>query len=290
MFKKCLFTKIITLFLVAINLFAVKIGRPQIPMIEKVDMTKFQETPVFADEFNGSSLDKNTWDTFYYNNGLRCGGYWDADMLSVQDGSLHIQTKYMPEGLNGNPAGWYSAQVTTANSYTQKYGYFECRCILPAGTGHWSAFWFMSPDVGNVNGDGMDGTEIDVFESASWHNKKLRNSIQHAIHFDGYGEAHQSTGLGNWKIKGNPYKEFHTYGLEWNEKEYRFYIDGYLTCTSNFGGVSRSPEYLLLSVEVGGNNGVAADSWAGPSIEKNEGGLNFTSDFIVDYVRCYQYK
>ena len=46
-------------------------------------------------------------------------------------------------------------------------------------------------------------------------------------------------------------------------------------------------EWLLLSVEVGGSKAVPGESWAGPSIETN---TEAPTDFIVDYVRAYQYK
>ena len=55
---------------------------------------------------------------------------------------------------------------------------------------------------------------------------------------------------------------------------------------SAFGGTSQVPEYLLLTAEVGGSNGVAGASWAGDALAKDAD----PSDFIIDYVRAYQYK
>lgn len=283
-------TRILSVFICAANFFLSTFGFARLPSAEYIDMSRFEETPVFCEEFSGDRLNTEIWTSHYADNKVRRGGYWDNDMAVVKDGVLTIKTQYLPEGLNGGPAGWYSAGLDTSGSYLQKYGYFECRCIMPAGTGHWSAFWLFCGGVGDITGDGRNGTEIDVMESPFWSNSKLRNSTQHALHYDGYGEAHQSEGYGNWLIKGDPYSEFHTYGVEWNEDCYRFYIDGRLTCETSFGGVSQVPEFLILSVEVGGQNGVAADDWSGPSIDKNEGGRQFTSDFIVDYVKCYQYK
>lgn len=286
-----LFTKICVFIALLINSLLGGLNMPQCSMGERLDMSKFDPTPTFAEEFNGDSLDTSTWGVHYGNGKVRRGGYWDMDMAQVYGGNLHIKTKYYPEGLNGDPAGWYSAGIDTSLSFSQTYGYAECRCILPEGSGHWSAFWLFSPHVGDVTGNGYNGAEIDVMESAFWHDEKLRNTTAHAIHFDGYGEHHQSAGSGNKYILGaDPYKSFHTYGVEWNENEYRFYIDGMLTDVTDFGGVSKVPEYLILSVEVGGQNGITAPDWAGVPIEENKGGLDFTSDFIVDYVRVYRYK
>ena len=264
---------------------------PKIPMGEKLDMNKFEETPVFSDEFNGSSLDRSKW-SHHCGEALtiRRGSYWDMDMAQVYDGALHIKTEYLKDGLNGKGAGWYTAGIDTSESYEQTYGYFECRCILPEGHGHWSAFWMLSDGMSSTKNGGIDGAEIDVMESAFWYDPLYRNSTAHTIHIDGYGEHHDSRNDGKWHISGDPYNEFHTYGVEWNENGYTFYIDGKVTSKTNFGGASQVPEFMILSVEVGGENGIPEDSWAGPSIETNEGGLDFKSDFVVDYVRAYQYK
>ena len=79
----------------------------------------------------------------------------------------------------------------------------------------------------------------------------------------------------------NPYEEFNTYGLEWNENEYIFYINGVETFRTDFGGVSQNEEYLILSVEMKGENGV-------PSNRENVSGEE--TKFIVDYVKVYQYN
>ena len=104
---------------------------------------------------------------------------------------------------------------------------------------------------------------------------------------DGYGEYHQSTNVCQpYLLWNDPYENFNTYGLEWNEKEYIFYVNGVETGRSDFGGVCEVPMYLILSVEVGGNNAVPAADWTGgpltPDCEP--------TDFIIDYVRAYQYK
>ncbi|MBQ7597601.1 MAG: family 16 glycosylhydrolase [Clostridia bacterium] len=79
---------------------------------------------------------------------------------------------------------------------------------------------------------------------------------------------------------------FNTYGVSWNETEYVFYINGVETGRSSFGGTSRVPEYLLLTAEVGGANGVAAASWAGDALQSDAE----PTDFVIDYVRAYQYR
>jgi len=113
-----------------------------------------------------------------------------------------------------------------------------------------------------------------------WYHWPKKNSVSSAIDYGGYGENLRSQGLGS-RYVSKPYDTFHTYGIEWNENEHVFYIDGREIARSFFGGVCRNELYLLLSVEheFGG--------WAG-DIRKNKSGE--MTDFVVDYVRVYQYK
>lgn len=271
------------------TLFLTIFSRPGYPTGKKVDMDKFELT--WNDEFDGDSVDPEKWAGGWWpvtDTSVRRGGYWNTKLCSVTDGALHISTAYYPEGLDGGPAGWYSSQLTTQGKFEQKYGYFEVRCILPKGAGLWSAFWMMCKGVGAIDGTGEDGTEIDIFESAFYTKGREWDTVQAALHFDGYGEEHQQRQIHQTHVYGNnPYEEYNTYGLEWNEDEYIFYVNGRKCGSSKFGGVSKVPEYLLLSVEVGGDNGVPADSWCGISIENN---TEPPTDYIVDYVRVYQYK
>ena len=186
--------------------------------------------------------------------------------------------------MGGEGAGWYTAGVDTdsdsPNGFSQKFGYFECRCILPEGADVWSAFWLMNDGVYEVDGSGRDGTEIDIFESDGYE-EILNRNISSNLHFDGYGDDHQKLGAKRFLIKNNPYEEYNTYGLEWNEDEYIFYINGVETFRTSYGGVSQNPEYLILSVEMRGENGIPSERENAPGEE---------AQFVVDYVRVYQYK
>ena len=253
-----------------------------------VDMSQFEL--VWADEFDGNTIDTSKWQGCHHKKGqtlVRKGGWWNMDMASVKDGNLHISTRYFENGYQDNgKAGWYSTALFTKGLFQQKHGYFEVRCILPEGSGMWSAFWLNCDGMNIVGNGGTDGAEIDVFESA-FYDTALKNRVSTNIHYDGYGADLRSENVATPLIIGNnPYEEYNTYGLEWNEDEYIFYINGVETGRSSFGGASDAAEYLILSVEVGGKDGTAADSWAGTALSPE-----FTpTDFIVDYVRVYQYK
>jgi len=256
-------------------------GIPVTPRGQKLDLDRF--TLVWSDEFGAGALDTANWRGHNYTGGAskRQDGWWCLDMAQVRDDNmLHIPSAYFEDGLAGGPAGYYSAGINTKGLHEQKYGYFEARCKLPKGEGLWSAFWMQCDAMGNVDGSGRDGMEIDIYESPYYREacRWKKNAVTSNLHYDGYGEAHRVTNTAYCHVK-KPYDTFHTYGLEWNENEYIFYIDGKVTGRSSFGGVSQAPEYLVLSVEH------QFKGWAGDIRNNTE-----MTDFVIDYVRVYQYK
>jgi len=283
---------------------------PKTPKGPELDLSKFELT--WSDEFEGDCLDREKWRLCQNHH-----PHWSLDLARTENSKLRIATKYaeqgmrlhipkkyaekvfsreMPEGYRAYPEegyvhcppGWYSLGLATDDSFRQKFGYFETRCKLPRGFGIWSAFWMHNEDVSNEDGSGRGGTEIDVFE-APYYRKRLplfRNAITANLHYDGYGKAHRMKNIGKFRVE-KPYDTFHTYGMEWNENEYIFYIDGMEAGRSSFGGVCRNELFLMLSVEKR-TKGFDRWFWAG-NINKNKRGEDMT-DFVVDYVRAYQYK
>lgn len=253
---------------------------------KEINLDEF--TLVWEDDFEGDTIDAESWKGVYggiTRAVMRKGGYLHSDLAEVKDGNLHIYTKYLEEGTGGGPAGYYSYMMYTRDFHEQKYGYFEVRCILPKGAGQWAAFWMNSPTMENVDGSSADGAEIDIFESPYYHKTLFKNYISSNVYYDGYGADMVSGKMGIYEAN-NPYEEYNTYGLEWNENEYIFYINGKETARTQFG-ISHTPQYLILSVEVGGSNGTPdPKSWAG-DMSKND---CLPSDFVVDYVRAYQYN
>jgi len=253
---------------------------------QKVDMSKFTET--FSDDFD-NGIDSSLWCGPYSSSiqdsksSVRRGSYWNAELAYTENGNLVIPVRYLEDGMGGTGAGWYTAELETAATFSQKFGYFEVRCILPKGADIWSAFWLMNNQVGNIDGSGQDGTEVDIMESAFYGRKPFNNVVYCNLHYDGYGDEHRGKQVARTYVKGNPYEEFNTYGLEWNENEYIFYLNGMEYARSDFGGVCQNPLYLILSVEMSGADAV-------PSDRENAANEALESDFVVDYVKVYQYN
>ncbi len=276
------------------------IDLPAIPSGQNINLEERFKL-VWQDEFDGNALDKTKWndnqsvDTLHWGP-IRKGGYWHKDMISVHDGNLYIATEYKSTPLEGNTfgspdsygEGYYTGMITTAGLHDFCYGYFECRAILPASTGMWAAFWMMNAGVYVVDGSGEDGTEIDIFESMYYKDHWWgADSVISGIHYDGYGDGHKGASIGRWYVN-NPYEDYNTYGLEWNENEYIFYINGVECNRIKADDISKNPEYLILSCEIAGENGVAHADRHGTG--KISLGKDERTDFIVDYVRVYEYK
>ncbi|MCU0749224.1 MAG: family 16 glycosylhydrolase [Akkermansiaceae bacterium] len=105
------------------------------------------------------------------------------------------------------------------------------------------------------------------------------------IHWDGYGDAHRSTGYTSPNLGlGTSY---HVYGMEWTPTQQKFYINGVLRWTINNNAanspVSQRSEFIILSSEV--SNG----GWSGNVPAGGYGTLaTTTTKMDVDYVRVYR--
>lgn len=255
------------------------------PQGQKLDLSKFQL--VLEDNFDGDDLNSNLWQRHSRHGTelhIRKGGFWTPSQVFIENNQLHIRTEYKENGECG--AGYYSEAIDTSGLFEQTYGYFECRCKLPAGEGFWSAFWLHSNNV-KMGIPASEAMEIDIFESPYYCFKDKRNCISSNLHCSGYGVGSKSECVGVFSVD-DPYNSFNTYGVEWNENEYIFYINGVESGRSSSIGVSHKNEYMILSVEVDGAGGKAFKGWSGNI--KNNLQSTLPVDFIVDYVRVYQYK
>lgn len=281
------FNGVAALFVVLAQLFgAVVFDTPVTPYKDSIDMEKFEL--VWEDEFE-NGFDTAIWQGHYVygadDTQLRDVAYWNRDQVSfTDDGCLQINVEYKENGPKG--AGYYSYGMETNpnknysgdhTGYEQLYGYFEIRCILPEGAGLNPAFWLLTDGMWDDDTDGgISGAEVDVFETQTHFDKSSSffGSVYHTIHVDSYGESHKSENQGAY-YANNPYEEFNTYGVEWNEEGYIFYINGVETARTDFGGVCEVPLYLIISV------GVDENVYKNPDLD---------TALTVDYVRCYQYK
>ncbi len=237
---------------------------------------------VWQDEFDGEGKpDPSKWGTSCQERHGNENGpdmYWQDDMVSLNGkGQLSIKINKVANKNNDNDQyDLASGMIRTRNKYEKRFGKFEIRCKLPKQQGWWVAFWLMSDSVKNVDGSGRDGTEIDIMEAFGWNNK-----VNHALHWDGYGDYHKGDGKLSFIENHDAY---HTYSLVWTPTEYRYYIDGKLTWVTSNGGVSQVPQYLKISGESTTKPLLSNDTWA-----RHPQYAQYPDEFLVDYVRVYDY-
>ena len=191
---------------------------------------------VWSDEFDGASIDTNKW-----SHEVNCEGggnfeqqcYTDSDENSfVSDGMLNIVAK---PSTDGEQLPYTSARMVTKNKGDWTYGRFEMRAKLPYGQGTWPAFWMLSTD--EVYGSWPKSGEIDIMEAVNLKEintaGEVENSTVGQLYYGtgGVDQNGQFTNSGTQydNIDGtNPANDFHTYSVEWQEGEIRWYVDGYL--------------------------------------------------------------
>ena len=118
-------------------------------------------TLVWSDEFNGSSLDRDSWNVEI--NGTGCGNaelqyYLDKPTnVCVRDGNLVItarKEKYQDKNFT-------SGRINTMNKVCFTYGVVEARIKLPkTANGLWPAFWMMGNDISTVSWPRCGETDI----------------------------------------------------------------------------------------------------------------------------------
>ena len=187
---------------------------------------------VWSDEFDGSAIDAQKW-----THEINCSGggnnekqcYTDSEENSyVADGVLHIVA--LPAAADA-ALPYTSARLNTRYKADFKYGRFEVRAKLPAGQGSWPAFWMLHTD--EFYGGWPKSGEIDVLEAVNLKTTDSEGNVENRV----YGTLHYGkdwpdnvhSGKSYTLPEGaNPADEFHTYAIEWQEGEIRWYVDDYL--------------------------------------------------------------
>ncbi|CAM3774322.1 carbohydrate binding domain-containing protein [Marinicrinis lubricantis] len=242
---------------------------------------------VWNDEFNGSEIDRTKW-TFDLTNGIENPGWGNNELeyytdrpenAKVQDGELVITA--LQEDYEG--FGYTSARMKTKGLASWTYGRFEARAKFPEGRGLWPAIWMLPEN--NEYGVWAASGEIDIVEG--WGSRP--NEIVGTIHS---GETWPKNNYTGKTIQIDPpATAWHTYALEWEPGELRWYIDGQLFHTENnwySKGLNQPLNYaypapfdkafhLLVNLAVGGN-------FDGDPDESTV----FPAELRVDYIRVYE--
>ena len=236
---------------------------------------------VFAEEFEGDSLDLDTWNTSYlWGDDLVINQeeqhYVDIenepdfgfDPFDVSDGTLKIMSVPTPPELadeaNGQP--YLSGVITSYDAFQFTYGYAEARAKTPYGQGLWSAFWLLNAFYGD------DDPEIDIME----HIGDDQDVVYHTYHYYEDPETLRSTE--SLPVPGVDYVGgFHTYAVDWRPGLLIFYVDGRETHRISDPRVSNQDMYIIANTALGG-------WWPGSPDDTTE----FPARYELDWIRVYR--
>lgn len=235
-------------------------------------------TLAWQDEFNGTSVNTDNW-TFetgshgWGNNELQ--NYTNGTNAEVAGGKLTITARKLDE--NKQPGSYTSARMITMNKKEFLYGRMEIRAKLPSGTGIWPAVWMLGSNFKTAGWPACG--EIDIMEYVGYQ----PNTVHATIHTpSSYGNSVNGITVPLATCE----EQFHNYGIIWNEKYIRFYIDDPGNVIYSYAPAVKSssnwpfdqPFFFILNVAVGGN-------WGGAKGIDNS---IFPQSMEVDYVRVYQ--
>ncbi len=257
---------------------------------------------VWSDEFSKAEIDHSKWNFETGNwivdkdgNPVAAGWgnnekqfYTDKNENAfVQDGKLVIRAKKEQASDQFGTYDYTSAKLTTKGTFSKTYGRYEMRAKLPTGKGLWPAFW-MLPEEDRYGGWAASG-EIDIMESWGSQPDKVAGTIH-------YGETwpnNKYTGKDYHFAEGDGIDKWHTYAVEWEPGEIRWYVDGQLYQTQNDWYAKEANKaskysypapfdqdfYLIMNLAVGG--------WFDGDVDET---TPFPAEMEVDYVRVFDLK
>ena len=275
---------------------------------------------VWSEEFDGDAVDLNKWSHVVDcygggNNEQQC--YTDSkENAFVEHGMLTILSQREdhtgPAQVDGDMSNtttlpYTSARLRTMNKGDWQYGRFEIRAKLPFGQGTWPAIWMLPTDY--VYGGWAASGEIDIVEAANLKTPsgapdaikgELESRIHGTLHFGEAWPKNVHSGMAyKFSQSMNPADDFHTYAIEWQEDEMRWYVDDIHYATQRKEGwysrflvdgelvtAQGSAPYvqkfhLIINLAVGG-------AWSSNANNKGIDESIFPQRLQIDYVRVYQ--
>lgn len=255
---------------------------------------------IWSDEFNvDGSYNSDVWEPeqgFARNHEAQ---WYQGDNAFCQDGCLVIEARrekrknplYRKDASqqdwrrNRKNIEYTSASLTTRKSFSFTYGRMEVKAKIPTSGGAWPAIWLL--------GKGMEWPscgEIDVMEYYRV------NGVPHILANACWGSDKRYQAI--WNSKRIPFThftdkdsqwadKFHIWRMDWTPRSISIYLDDELlneiplkeTVNGTLGNHTnpfQKPQYILLNLALGGDNGGEIDNKQMPM------------RYLIDYVRVYQ--
>lgn len=252
------------------------------------DATAENYKMVWNEEFDGNSLDTNTWNYVKRHMASQTEGYMTnfttkEEYIYVKDGVLHMVGAFDGEE-------YYGSEIDTKKSMWYQYGYVEISARVPGQKGMVPAFW--------SRGAGREiWPEIDFFECLGdptkikgtllgWPGGEINTHgwTSYTVQTEKFPKSasYYKVPLGE-----NLYDEFHTIGFYWDTYSAVWTCDGVeyarcdeLTASEKYSATFHTPIHLLLSMQT---------AIAGTTFPPPDETTDWTKgDFAIDYIRLYQ--
>ena len=192
------------------------------------------------------------------------------DPFRVNNGILSIVASRMPPDLKEIlfNSEYVSGILTTQQSFSQKFGYFEIRSKVPLGVGVWPAFWMLANDGGWP-------PEIDIMEGRGQEPGDIVMTTHWRIPATGIVER-----CGFDFSVANAWADFHDYGVLWERDRLVYFIDRKAVSEIKVPATFEDPVYMIIDLAMG---------------SKTLGGVGFVDakspsevEFQIDRVSAYQ--
>lgn len=241
------------------------------PLSDQKNTKGWKKQNKYCDEFSGTQLNTKNW---YPNNPKWKGRkptYFHGSNVSLENGELVMRINQ--HGNEKLPEGFTHTAGFIKSKHKFLYGYFEAR-LKPMNAPWVTGFWMT-----NVGKDWW--TEIDICENCPGvaENRHDLNSNLHVFKAPkdkGDVKEHFARNA-KYYIPFELQNDYHVWGLEWDEKYIRFYLDGIL-----FREAENTHWHQPL--EINFNN--ESNNWFGALPDDNR--LN--EEYKVDYFRVWQKK
>ena len=177
--------------------------------------------------------------------------------FEVDKGVLTIEARPADASIVDQMWGYKftSGGLTTRNTFTQTYGYFEARLKLPAESAAFPAFWLYTAGTNASEIDIMEKRRDDTTWTATMHDYTTGKDIP------------QSAAI----FTPTSTSEFHTYGVMWTAETVTWYLDGVAVKSVPTPPSMHGPMYMIVNLAV--DSSVTSDFQG--------------ADLQVDYIRAY---
>jgi beta-glucanase (GH16 family) len=232
---------------------------------------------VWADEFEGNSLDMNAWT---YETGRGNWGWGNNELQYYQDGTknavvadgkLTITAKKEAAGT----AEYTSARIKTQGKKAFTFGRVDIRARLPKGQGVWPALWMLGSNITQVGWPACG--EIDIMELVG----HKPNEIFGTAH---WGNSAPSTYLSKVsRLSAGDYSDsFNVFSIIWSENKIEWFMNDvryHIVTPANTGGIYpfNKEHFFIFNVAIGG-------TWPG----NPDATTRLPQSMEVDYIRVFQ--